>query len=304
MSGGHTGARSDPVAAREFRHAVVHLSEQELETHAHSDASVDAAHSLLRLSETASAFELRGLLTPDPADTDVSWTVSCFQVGDLTPIAVDEFADPFDALAAVADCSINERAAAELTACTAQGLRWTAISRTHDRVLFQLPTLDIVSDESPEPLDDTVVEALRRWQRRVANWTAHRDAGRGSDALATVSPLRPVDPLPVSPPASSHERVDTLKGRLRDLEESIKGLAMVVEFTLDRHDRRDRREGNSFDALGEDLAVTLDGLSASLAPLSDEVAQLSSMERKVHDEVAALRASLAALRREDVQPRD
>ena len=38
--------------------------------------------------------KLRSLLTPDPVNDNVTWTVACYQVGDLTPSAVRDFPEP------------------------------------------------------------------------------------------------------------------------------------------------------------------------------------------------------------------
>jgi hypothetical protein len=223
---------ADPRAGRGFRVAAVRLSVQKTETEGFLDASAEAARWLFSLALAGSADELRRLLSPDPIDHAVTWTVDCFQTGDLTPIATRDFDDPVEALTAVADHSDEERAASELVACTAQGLRWTAIVRTHDRVLFQLPNAETFTDRSDAGGD---VPALRRWRKRLADWSAHSGGELDTDVIARL------EPTTATAGASTFvldERFAVLTRRLAAIEASMSGLSLDVEtVTLAANER-------------------------------------------------------------------
>ena len=123
---------------------------------------------------------LRLLLTPDPQVDELTWTVACYQIGDLTPSALRDFPDPVEAVATPAACPEDSHVAAELVVSASTGLRWTALTRTNSVVTFQLPTTDTASDGSGEHPGDLAV-ALRRWREQVARWD---EAGDGSDGAA------------------------------------------------------------------------------------------------------------------------
>jgi hypothetical protein len=304
-----TGIAADPRAGHTFRLAAVRLSEQEPETDALVEASSDAARLLISLSLAEATDELRRLLTPDPADLDVTWSVEFFEIGDLTPSATREFVDPVEALAAVADCADETHAAAELVASTVRGLRWTAISRTHERVLFQLPGRDTVVTTSAEALGDAATGAMRRWRKRLADWSAHSGSDRDVEVIAG---LEPIGPSPAST-AVLDERFGVLEQRLAGIEESINGLSLVVEtLTL----AVQVREAIPPDAVQEDIATVFAGLRAGLTPLTNEVVRrLGSMERHVQadlarttgdlrDDIAQLRDAVASLRGDLAAPVD
>jgi hypothetical protein len=138
--------------------------------------------------------------------------------------------------------------ASELVASTAQGLQWTAIARTHDRVLFQLPGSDTVSDTSLEPAGDAAAAALRRWRKRLADWSAHSGSERDVEVIARLDAIGP------SPAASTFvvdERFGALEKRLAGIEESINGLSLVLEtLTLAARDH---------DAVDNSVEVDTDG---------------------------------------------
>src|SRR3954454_20048840 len=134
------GIEADARAARPFRLAAVRLSDEQPDTDAYRAASSEAANHLVGLALADAGDDLRRLLTPDPAEVNVIWTVACYQIGDLTPSAIRDFPDPIDAVATMAACPDEAHVAAELVASTAGGLRWTAMLRTNDLLSFQLPS--------------------------------------------------------------------------------------------------------------------------------------------------------------------
>src|SRR6476469_2228819 len=150
VSAQRTGIDPDARAGRLFRLAAVRLTNEPTDSEAHRAAAEDAGAALVALALSEADGELRDLVTPDPNDHNVVWTVACYQIGDLTPSALRDFPDPVEAVAVVAACPDETHVAAELVASTAGGLRWTAVLRTNDHLAVQLPTPDTASDGSRE----------------------------------------------------------------------------------------------------------------------------------------------------------
>src|SRR4029078_10589509 len=140
ISAQRTGIEPDAHAGRLFRLAGIRLNAEPPDSEGHRAAAADAGAALVGLALAEADDELRDLLTPDPNDHNVVWTVACYQIGDLTPSALRDFPDPVEAVAVVAACPDETHVAAELVASTAGGLRWTAVLRTNDHLSVQLPT--------------------------------------------------------------------------------------------------------------------------------------------------------------------
>jgi len=237
------GTVSYAWASREFRAAAARLSKKEPETESHAVASGDAARLLIDLSRLGANDELRRLLTPDPAESAPTWTVACFQVGNLAPIDVREFVDPSEAIAAVTDSDVAEHAASELHACSSGGLRWAAMSRTHGRILFQLPdelTLTHVAGGDPDEASPALAEALLRWRQRVADWS-EKD---GSERTGEVGAARESEADCVALRPSDDGRVDALEQRLLAIEaatrDAIAGVSRRMSRALVEFDGRFR----------------------------------------------------------------
>jgi hypothetical protein len=241
------GVEADPQAARPFRLAAVRLSGEDSETDVHRAAATEAASLLVGLALAAAEDELRRLLTPDPAATEVIWTVACYQIGDLIPSAIRDFPNPVEAVATVAACPEEEHVAAELVASTAQGLRWTAMLRTNDQLSFQLPSADTASDASDERPGD-LSAALKRWRERLVDWSEHPGHERATESVGSalltalqtttvlLSPQTPPAALPSNPPSVTsvafEERFGALERRLAGLEASVTSLtAGISSFT-------------------------------------------------------------------------
>jgi hypothetical protein len=264
-----TGIEADPRAARPFRLAAVRLSDEPHDTEAFRAASAEAANHLVGLALAEAGDDLRRLLTPDPAEVNVIWTVACYQIGDLTPSAIRDFPDPVDAVATVAACPDEAHVAAELVASTAHGLRWTAMLRTNDLLSFQLPSSDTASDASRERPGD-LSAALKRWRERLVDWSAHsgheRDTGTDTVGFAQlgaidvtsgpveVSPATWATPSPQVAPAmstamspmpvmspSAQTAVLALNERFSSLESTIANLATGLEAFATAAQRREER---------------------------------------------------------------
>src|SRR3954447_7390194 len=195
------GIEADPRAARPFRLAAVRLSDERPDTDAYRAAATEAASHLVGLALADAGEDLRRLLTPDPAEVNVIWTVACYQIGDLTPSAIRDFPDPVDAVATVAACPDETHVAAELVASTEHGLRWTAVLRTNDLLSFQLPSSDTASDASRERPGD-LAAALKRWRERLVDWSAHSGHERDTEVVgfAQLGEIEAGPSLPVVMP--------------------------------------------------------------------------------------------------------
>jgi len=138
----------------------------------------DVASAIVGAARAGDAALLRDLLRPDPQRNETTWTVACFQIGDLAPSAIRDFADPVAAVLQFAGCGEPMHVAAELVASDSGGSRWTALVRTGDRLVFQL--FGDASAESASSTGSSVVEAVRlRWAERLAA-SARRQAVHGS----------------------------------------------------------------------------------------------------------------------------
>jgi hypothetical protein len=156
-----------------FARAAVELADAGEHTDAARHAALDAGAALVRLAEAGDESALRVVLRPDPQRAQVTWSVACYQIGDLTPSALRDFPAATDAVAELAHCSEVSHVAAELLACDDRGLRWPALVRTGDDVSFQLPTERIVAvgTDADGELDD----ALAGWDERLARWSSRPD---------------------------------------------------------------------------------------------------------------------------------
>jgi outer membrane murein-binding lipoprotein Lpp len=256
ISAQRTGIEADPRAGRLFRLAAVRLSTEPTDSEGQRAAAAEAGAALVGLALAENEEELLELLTPDPTDRNVVWTVACYQIGDLTPSALRDFPDPVEAVATVAACPDETHVAAELVASTAGGLRWTAVLRTNDHLSVQLPTPDTASDGSREHPGD-LAAALRRWRERLAAWADNggnpsdeERSRRGSpDAVTTVVSTPPASagraPIAITPAMSvayddrfaSFEQ--SINVRLARLETNIAAMAASVEAANAAAARRD-----------------------------------------------------------------
>ena len=284
ISAQRTGIEPDARAGRLFRLAAVRLTNEPSDSEAHRAAAADAGAALVGLALAEADDELRDLLTPDPADHNVVWTVACYQIGDLTPSALRDFPDPVEAVATVAACPDDTHVAAELVASTAGGLRWTAVLRTNDHLAVQLPTPDTASDGSREHPGD-LAAALRRWRERLTDWaddgTNHGDADGASNGRGSKSGA--AEPLAVAPTPGARGPVGLSSGlddRLNRLERHLAGL-------VGRDD---------LDAVDHSISSRLGRLEASVAALAAGIEASNAAAARRDETIRQLEAELVAAR--------
>jgi len=152
-----------------FREAAVRLSAvPDAEVHGPVEG-LEAASALLEMAAGGDEAALRHVLRPDPRHRDVTWSVACYRIGDLTPSELRDFSGAVGACDAVARCREPSHVAAELVVSTAGGIRWTAAYRTGAQVTFQLPGEATASSASSADADG-LAEAVEHWRRQLVQW--------------------------------------------------------------------------------------------------------------------------------------
>ncbi|MGE3619570.1 MAG: hypothetical protein AB7L84_03815 [Acidimicrobiia bacterium] len=246
-------------------------------------AECDAALALLGLAAAGAEAELATYLSPDPDRDQVTWTTVCYQVGDLSPSAIRDFAGPIDALGHLLCCDDDRHLAAELVASCDTGVRWTALVRTGDRLCFQLPGPETVRGNGR---GSHVEDALARWSRQLAVWsrtaTATVDDRTGDPATRLDGPGAGARPRHAADPAASPPG-----GAPRDLDRGPALVTLPAEDLAGRSDpAADRRAGGpavpADDRAGEDR---LDAVARSLALLAGRVGDLAAATTAGHREL-------------------
>jgi hypothetical protein len=174
------GSMLEAAPAVEFRAAAVRLARERPQTDGATEAALAAALALLDLAAAHDEAALGQFLRPDPRVSETTWTVACYQIGDLTPCTLLDFADPLAAVNNLAACGEASHVAAELVASTPTGTRWTALTRTGKMVTFQLPDGRSASDATRERPGEVSL-AGQHWRQQLNVWAANE----GADPVAT-----------------------------------------------------------------------------------------------------------------------
>lgn len=283
------GVRADSDAGRAFRRTAAALAGAPADSAERRTISANAAIALVHLALADDAAELASLLSPDPASTEVVWTVACYQIGGLIPSALRDFLDPAEAVAVLVACPDEDHVAAELVASTPVGLRWTAMARTNDLVVFNLPDAVTATDASHEHPTE-LSRALAAWRARLDAWSKGRsepwDLLDGADQAPTAAwerwPVEEPAPAPPVPEAPSEvrpvERVvekvvaadATLSAETLDaVGELVRSSVRLASLDLRQMMRDDLAEMGR--ALRADLAATEARLTCHLDRLLAEV---------------------------------
>lgn len=233
-----------------FAEAVEVLETVDVDSDAGRGAARRAADALLALAEQGASADLAAILTPAADAPSVVWTVACYQIGDLTPSALQDFSEPVTAVTTLCGCPDPSHVAAELLASTEAGLRWAALVRTGERIEFQPPPLGMTGTGTP-PAD-----AAARWRAHLDAWAdASDDSLGGADRRAAASV---VTTAPPPPPAERADDFDLgyVLGQL------VAGLRNV-ETTLARVDQDRARTEQRLAAI-EAVAVRSDEMDAAV----------------------------------------
>ncbi|MCU4186038.1 hypothetical protein K6U06_16840 [Acidiferrimicrobium sp. IK] len=230
-----------------FREAVVALAASIPDSDDARHHAADAGRRLVVLGDAGDADALRLLLRPDPSVPAVAWTVACYQIGDLTPSALRDFADPVEAVTTLVHCGEASHLAAELVASTDDGLRWTSVIRTGDLLRFQLlGSATCVADAQGTRL----AAAEREWEAQLLRWAVGDEpapedvpglpavavaaSGEAQAAPApnvlealveqVLSTLRTAERPPEPPAPEILDRLAAIEGRLDDITRALDGL--------------------------------------------------------------------------------
>jgi hypothetical protein len=298
---------ADPTAGPRFRAAAAQLEGVDLGPEARLPAAAEAAHLLVGLALSGASNELGELLVPDPAVSANRWTVACYEIGGLTPVAIREFDDPVEAVVTVAACADDDHVAAELVASNEQGLRWTALWRTDNHVSFQLPSTDTAEagEEAEEgACSEDLLDALHRWQVRLAEWSG-RDATTAPTEPALPMQLRfPGFPVPAAratptrtggqsaihlpPSRAAAAQLHALEHRLSGIESTLQSFSSELRaFALDAERRHDMTSAAVEDAIDLRFQVLSRVVQAGLDRLGSQITdELQQVVRSDDDEAS------------------
>jgi hypothetical protein len=190
-----SGIQIDLSAARVARQAAVRLATNDRRSDAGRAAAQEVAHALVAMALSGDSDSLAAFLSPRPQGEGNTWTVACYQYGDLTPSALRDYGDPIDAMGALVACEEVGHVAAELLASTPDGIRWAALYRSGDALAFQLPSRETSAAADPDR-PELLSAVLRAWQEQLGHWacedqppivlpgaTPERTSGLASPAL-------------------------------------------------------------------------------------------------------------------------
>jgi hypothetical protein len=270
----------DSVSAAAFRVAAVRLGRERPQSDEATAASRDAAQALVSLSADHDESVLGHFLRPDPRVAETTWTVACYQIGDLTPCALLDFANPVAAVDTLAHCGEASHVAAELVASTPAGTRWTALTRTGAMVRFQLPDSHSASDATRDRPGELSL-AARHWREQLNRWATE---GGGSEWAPMTAPGRPVK-VPQAPnghrpsrpterrgerpqPVGLEQALELVLDALRSVEVRAQPAGPSNTEVLSRLDDLDRRMSEFQAAVGTALEQRLQGLANYTAELA------------------------------------
>lgn len=158
----------DRLSSSRFRQAAVALALADEPSELHQSQARECASSLLELASGGAESTLTEILRPDPADTHGTWTVACYQIGDLSPSSLRDFSEAAPAVLHLAECETAAHVAAELIATNNAGVRWTALVRTGPNISYQPLGRASATAGSPEDLS----AARHRWEDQLLSWAS------------------------------------------------------------------------------------------------------------------------------------
>ena len=286
--------RAEPPDVRRVHAGAIALATA-LDDEERERAALDAGRAIGDLAAEGRAEDLRSVLTPEPSNANVTWTVCCYQVGDLAPSGMHDFADPVAALQVLIDCPDASHIAGELIASTRNGLCWTAVTRTNGQLRFQLP--------GPSTLHDTHdgqagIAALRSWDDLLSGWLGGDLGDHAADGESLVDRgVDGVDGLLATEPA--HAAPPTIE-RAESLESSTSTTGAVLE----RLDGLTARLGSA--ELDRTWLVDRIVSVEVAAAVNDHrlTDQLDAMERRVAERLDAIERRLGGIEAASQQPRN
>lgn len=242
----------------------------------------EAGRALVALAHLGGEADLRSVLSFEPPWHPVSatWTVACYQLGDLSPSDLRDFSGAAEAVRLLESCPIPAHLAAELLVSAPSGLRWTALVRTGRDVEFQPPGDPVagsVHGGTGGVSGPGAGEAAAAWEDRLRAWSRDIETGLGAPpAVAPVGAAAPVVLLPAPPPAPAGGRLapaGTDARLLSDIGSALGDLTKGVQLVRSGAATREAAAGIEarLDDLADqvaDLAGQVDGLRRRLESLA------------------------------------
>jgi len=148
----------------------------------------ECASALVDLASGGHEALLASLLKADPGDGESTWTVACYQIGDLSPTTLKDFAEAVPAVAHLYGCGSASHVAAELIVTNPEGVRWTALVRSGDTLAFQ--AVGTATGTAPSP--GRLLRARHAWEDQLLGWAS--EPTRGLDPPAPVEAPAPPTP--------------------------------------------------------------------------------------------------------------
>jgi hypothetical protein len=177
-------------ATLRFRRAAVAMAlspETGEERRIHAE---ECASALVDLASGCHEDLLASLLKADPGDGESTWTVACYQIGDLSPTTLKDFAEAVPAVAHLYGCESASHVAAELIVTNPEGVRWTVVVRSGDTVAYQ----PLGSSTGTAPTPAALLRARHAWEDQLLGWASEPSLG--------LEPPAPAPPTGTpSPPA-------------------------------------------------------------------------------------------------------
>jgi hypothetical protein len=297
---------ADSTAGPRFRTAAARLEGVDLGPEARLPEAAEAARLLVGLALSGASNELSELLVADPAVSENRWTVACYEIGGLTPVAIREFDDPVEAIVTVAACADEEHVAAELVASNEQGLRWTALWRTDNHVSFQLPsteTAEAGDDAEEDGCSEDLLDALHRWQVRLAEWSSHDATTASTEPVlpmqlhfpgfpvpaASAAPTRTADSSAtvVPPSRAAAAQLHALEHRLSGIESTLTSFSTELRaFALDAERRQDMTSAAVEDAIDLRFQVLSRVVQSALDRLGSQISEEMQQLTRDDDEAS------------------
>lgn len=299
-------AESVPVDGAEmvmrFRRAAVGLALSVDEGTTSGDHARECGAALVALASDDQELWLAPILRADPSQAEVTWTVACYQIGDLSPTTLRDFADASSAVRTLAGCGEAAHVAAELIVTDCGGVRWTALVRSGADVVFQL----LESGTASAATATTLLEVRHRWEDQLMDWAARPDHGLTPVVAVSDSPA-PLEPAAFSPGdgLSAGLVLGQLLESVRRIEQQLPSGSRLAEPSRSVADTEVRRLGEQIAALeatGQEhfrvaatAAAELSVARERISDLREQVRDLEVQLRETRDQLASSGARIAAL---------
>jgi hypothetical protein len=244
--------------------------------------ATECARALIGLAAAGHESAVAAILRADPHGGECTWTLACYQIGDLSPSALRDFSEASPALVALAGCETPSHVAAELIVTNDDGVRWTALVRSGYEVIYQ----PLGKSNATASTDSLMLGVRHRWEDQLLSWASCVDKG-----------LDPAPPIQANPPASREAAgellsIGTTMGQVLEavrkieqrLPDSGAGLAAAQAGEVTALSARLDEVIRQTEDLRHDLAAThtrLAAMQTRLVASEDRVAYLESEVRRI-----------------------